>query len=218
MRPAPRLSWSRDRGEHPASAFSWQTLRRGLALAALVPLSACISFGAKPPPSLLTLTAASAVPVGETQSSASSPTITVMVPAVGGALATQRVPVAQGETAIAYVKGALWVEPPARLFARLLADTVTAKTGRVVLSSAQSFADPGARLSGELRQFGVDAGANQAVVVYDASLMRERGHAVEKRRFMATAPLASIDAASVGVGLNQAANQVASDVAGWVGK
>ena len=193
-------------------------LKLTLALAALFPLSACISFGAKPPPSLLTLTAANAVPVGQTQSSATSPTITVMVPTVGGALATQRVPVAKDETAIAYVKDALWVEPPARLFARLVADTVTAKTGRVVLSTAQSFADPGARLSGELRQFGVDAGSNQAVVVYDASLMRNQGHVVEKRRFMATAPLASVDAANVGVALNQAANQVASDVADWVGK
>jgi len=193
-------------------------LKLTLALAALFPLSACISFGAKPPPSLLTLTAANAVPVGQTQSSATSPTITVMVPTVGGALATQRVPVAKDETAIAYVKDALWVEPPARLFARLVADTVTAKTGRVVLSTAQSFADPGARLSGELRQFGVGAGSNQAVVVYDASLMRNQGHVVEKRRFMATAPLASVDAANVGVALNQAANQVASDVADWVGK
>lgn len=193
-------------------------LKLAFAFAAFVPLSACISFGAKPPPSLLTLTAASAVPVGQTQSSASSPTITVMVPAVGGALATQRVPVAKDETAIAYVKDALWVEPPARLFARLVADTVTAKTGRVVLSNAQSFADPGARLSGELRQFGVDAGSNQAVVVYDASLMRNQGHVVEKRRFMATAALGKVDAANVGIALNQAANQVASDVADWVGK
>jgi len=188
-----------------------------LALATLAPLSACISFGAKPPASLLTLTSASTVAVGQTQSSATSPTITVMVPAVGGALATQRVPVAQGETAIAYVKDALWVEPPARLFARLMADTV-AKTGRVVLSSAQSFSDPGGRLSGELRQFGVDAGSRQAVVVYDASLMRSPGHGIEKRRFMATAPLPRVDAANVGIGLNQAANQVASDVADWVGK
>lgn len=193
-------------------------LKTLLALATLAPLSACISFGAKPPASLLTLTSASAVAVGQTQSSATSPTITVMVPSVGGALATQRVPVSQGETAIAYVKDALWVEPPARLFARLMADTVAAKTGRVVLSNAQSFADPGARLSGELRQFGVDAGGSQAVVVYDASLMRSPGHVIEKRRFMATAPLPKVDAANVGIGLNQAANQVASDVADWVGK
>jgi cholesterol transport system auxiliary component len=193
-------------------------LKIALALATLMPLSACISFGAKPPPSLLTLTSATALPAGQTQSSATSPTITIAVPAVGGVLATQRVPVAQNETAIAYVKDAQWVEPPARLFARLMSDTIAAKTGRVVLSSAQSFADPGARLTGELRQFGVDAGTGQAVVVFDASLVRNDSHIFEKRRFMATAPLPKVDAANVGIGLNQAANQVAGEVADWVGK
>ncbi len=63
-------------------------LKTALALATLMPLSACISFGAKPPASLLTLTSASAVPVGQTQSSATSPTITVMVPAVASAAVT----------------------------------------------------------------------------------------------------------------------------------
>jgi cholesterol transport system auxiliary component len=193
-------------------------LKTALALAALIPLSACISFGAKPPPSLLTLTSVAALPAGQTQSSATSATITIAVPAVGGALATQRVPVAQNETAIAYVKDALWVEPPARLFARLLSDTVAAKTGRVVLSNAQSFADPGARLTGELRQFGVDAGGSKAVVVFDGSLVRSDGRVFEKRRFMATAPLPRVDAANVGIALNQAANQVAGEVADWVGK
>lgn len=193
-------------------------LKTALALAALVPLSACISFGAKPPPSLLTLSSATALTAGQTQSSASSPTITITVPAVGGALATQRVPVAENETAIAYVKDAQWVEPPARLFARLMSDTIAAKTGRVVLSTAQSFADPGARLTGELRQFGVDAGTRQAVVVFDASLIRNDRHVFEKRRFMASAPLPKVDAANVGIALNQAANQVAGEVADWVGK
>ncbi len=193
-------------------------LKAALALAALAPLSACISFGAKPPASLLTLTSATALPAGQTQSSATSPTITISVPAVGGALATQRVPVSENETAIAYVKDAQWVEPPARLFARLMSDTIAAKTGRVVLSGAQSFADPGARLTGELRQFGVDAGNHQVVVVYDAALMRSEGHVIEKRRFMATAPLPKVDAANVGIGLNQAANQVAGEVAEWIGK
>ena len=128
------------------------------------------------------------------------------------------IPVAENETAIAYVKDAQWVEPPARLFARLMSDTIAAKTGRVVLSTAQSFADPGARLTGELRQFGVDAGTHQAVVVFDASLVRNDRHVFEKRRFMATTPMAKVDAANVGFALNQAANQVAGEVADWVGK
>jgi cholesterol transport system auxiliary component len=193
-------------------------MNKSLILVALLPLSACISFGAKPPPTLLTITAASSLPVGQVQNSANSATITIQVPAVSQALATNRVPVQASDTAIAYVAKAQWVEPPARLFARLLSDTVTAKTGRVVLSNAQSFADPGARLAGELRSFGVDAATSQAVVTYDAALTRGAASVVEKRRFEARVPVARIEAGAVGVGLNQAANQVAAEVADWVGR
>ena len=181
-------------------------------------LTGCISFGAKPPPQLLTLSSDATVPVGQAQSSAAGATITIAVPAVPQAIATLRVPVQQGPTAVAYVKDAQWVEPPARQFARLLSDTVTAKTGRVVLSQTQSFADPGARLAGELRSFGMDAASGSAVVIFDASLIRNEGKAVEKRRFEASVPAGAIDAAIVGPALNQAANQVAGEVADWVGR
>jgi cholesterol transport system auxiliary component len=195
-----------------------RTLRPALALLALAPLSACISFGAKPPPSLLTITSAAALPAGETQSSATVATITIQVPAVSQALATTRVPVQTSATDLAYIANAQWVEPPARLFARLLSDTVAAKTGRVVLSNSQSFADPGARLSGELRNFGVAAGSNEAVVTFDGSLMRKDGNVIEKRRFEARVPIAAIEPGAAGVGINQAANQVAAEVADWVGR
>ncbi len=186
--------------------------------AALLPLSACISFGAKPPPVLLTISSASIVPIGQVQDSSKSATITILVPSVSQALATNRVPVQASDTAIAYVAKAQWVEQPARLFARLLSDTVGAKTGRVVLSNAQSYADPGARLSGELRNFGVDATTNEAVVTYDAALIRGAASVVEKRRFEARVPVTAVEAGAVGIGLNQAANQVAGEVADWVGR
>jgi cholesterol transport system auxiliary component len=41
---------------------------------------------------------------------------------------------------------------------------------------------------------------------------------VEKRRFEARVPVSAIDAASAGAALNDAANQVAVEVADWVGK
>ena len=189
-----------------------------LALIAFLPLAGCISFGAEPPPSLLTLTAAQALPAGQTQSSARAATITIAVPAVSQALATTRVPVQSSETTIAYVAKAQWVEQPARLFARLLSDTVAARTGRVVLSTAQSLSDPGARLNGELRNFGVDAPRSEAVVSFDASLVRVSGTTVEKRRFEARVPLTVVEANAAGVAINQAANQVASEVADWVGR
>lgn len=189
-----------------------------LALVAFAPLAGCISFGAKPPASLLSLTSAVSVPPGQTQSSATAPTITILIPGASQAIAGNRIPVQASQTSIAYVEKAQWVEPPNRMFVRLLIDTVPAKTGRIVLSSAQSFSDPGAILSGELRNFGVDAGTKEAVVTFDASLIRTTGKVVEKRRFEARVPVTAIAAAPVGQALNQAANQVASDIADWVGK
>jgi len=187
-------------------------------LAAALPLAACISFGAKPPAALLDLTATAAMPVGQVQDSSAAKTITIQVPSTPQSIAAARVPVQTSPTAIAYVVDALWVEPPARLFARLLSDTIAARTGRVVLTPAQSFSDPGARLSGELRSFGVDAASNSALVVYDAALIRGEAATVEKRRFEARVPLSVIDATTVGPALNQGANQVAGEVADWVGR
>lgn len=188
-----------------------------LPLVLLVPLAGCISFGAKPPANLLVLTPTASVPVGQTQSSARGGTITVAVPTVSAELATQRVPVRTGND-VAYVKDADWTEPPNRLFARLMQDTIAATAGRVVLGTAAAYGDPAARLSGELRAFGIDAATNQAVVTFDAALIRGESSTIEKRRFEARVPVGRVDAASVAPALNQAANQVAGEVAAWVGR
>lgn len=181
-------------------------------------LSGCISLSAKPPATLLTLTPANSVAPGKGSDSGSASTITIQVPAVPAALATQRVPVQTSETSIAYVKHALWSEQPSRLFARLLSDTIAARTGRVVLTPAQSLFDPGARLSGELRSFGMDGTTGEAVVTYDAALIRGEAKVFEKRRFEAREPVGTVSAQSVSEALNRAANRVASDVADWVGR
>ncbi len=179
-------------------------------------LAGCISFGAKPPPSLLTLSPVAAVPVGQGQSSAAARSIVVQVPATPTALAVNRVPVMETPTTIAYIKNAAWSEPPARLFARLMADTLTSRAGLVVVSSVQSLGDPSSTLGGELRTFGVDAPSLNAIVTYDASLVRAGQTAVEKRRFEARVPVVAIDGPNAGTALNQAANQVAAEVADWV--
>jgi cholesterol transport system auxiliary component len=193
-------------------------MKKSLILIAFLPLAGCISFGAKPPPSLLTLDPVAKVPVDQTQSTSAEGAVTVLVPAVPQELAVQRVPVQATDTSVAYVVDAQWVEPPAQLFARLLADTITARTGRVVLGSQQTRVDPGTRLSGELRSFGIDATTHEAVVTYDAALIRGNAATVEKRRFEARVPVSAIAAGPVGVAINQAANQVAGEVADWVGK
>lgn len=183
-----------------------------------LPLGACISLTGKPPAMLLTLMPSASPAVGATLDSKTAKTITLQVPVVPAAIAGPRVPVMTGATTIAYIKGAVWSEPPARLFARLMADTVAARTGRVVLSNQQSFADPGARLSGELRTFGIDAARSQAVVVFEGTLVRDGAKTFEKRRFEAREPIGAIAPESAGTALNQAANRVAAEVADWVGR
>jgi cholesterol transport system auxiliary component len=184
------------------------------------PLAGCVSFGGKPPKvPFMTLQAAEQVKPGDVQTPASGSTVTVIFPVVPHELATTRVPVHQGENAVAYVKDAQWVEAPPRLFARLVGDTISARTGRPVLSYRQSQVDPGATLSGELRKFGVDADTNEAVVQFDALLVQGDDPAkFQKRRFEARAPLAEVKPDLVAAALNTAANQVAVEVADWIGK
>lgn len=192
---------------------------RHLTILLALGLGGCISFGAKPPPSLLTLESRAAVPIGEVRRATGSTAVTVLSLQAPQSLATQRVPVQATANSIAYVEDAQWSEPPARLFARLLGDTITAKTGRVALTTGQTLVDPGARLGGELRRFGLDATAREAVVTFDAQLVRGEGGGLEERRFEARVPIAGeIAAQTAGATLNDAANQVAVQVAEWVGR
>jgi cholesterol transport system auxiliary component len=54
------------------------------------------------------------------------------------------------------------------------------------------------------------------IVQYDGSLSTEGGNRVETRRFTATVP-ADGTSATVAPALNRAANQVAMEVANWIG-
>jgi cholesterol transport system auxiliary component len=189
-----------------------RTLPLGLALA----LAGCISFGADPPASLLTLTAAQSVPAQTSRTAAASEAITVVPPTLPQELRTNRVPVRSGATTVAYLKEAQWVEMPGALFGRLIAETISARTGRVVLDPSQFTFDPGVRLTGQLQEFGIDAARSDAGVVYDAVLARGPDR-VETRRFEARVPITAVDVANAGPALNQAANQVAAEVAAWIG-
>ncbi|MEA3061762.1 MAG: cholesterol transport system auxiliary component, partial [Sphingomonadales bacterium] len=144
-----------------------------------------------------------------------SQAITVVAPSVPQELMTTRVPVRSG-TQVTYIPKAQWVEMPSAMFARLVSETISAKTGRVVLDPHQFSFDPGHRLTGTLQEFGIEEAGSQAVVVYDAVLARG-ANAVETRRFEARVPVTAIDAASAPAALNRAANDVAAQVAAWVG-
>ena len=178
--------------------------------------SGCVSLGGKPPPFLLNLSSAANVAANETRTAASGNAITISVPVVPAAIATNRVAVIDGATSIAYVKDAAWVEPPARLFQRLVSETIAAKTGRVVLDPRQFALDPGTVVTGSLKAFGIDARRSEAVIVYEAALTTDRGATVRTRRFEAHVPVGEVEAASAGRALNTAANKVAEDVAAWV--
>ena len=194
-------------------------LRTSLLLAlGAVSLSACVSFGAKPPPFLLTLDADAAPPAGEARTAGEAATLTILIPNAPQKLRTTRIPVQQDGSSVAYVKDAPWVEAPQRLFQRLVSETVAARSGRVVLDEGQYLTAPGEQLAGQLMEFGVDARTNEAVVVYQAMLVAAGGKTVTQRRFEVRESIGRIEAKPVGEALARAANKVAADVAGWLGE
>ncbi len=126
-------------------------IRAFAAIAMALALSACVNLGGgKPPTALLTLTAAASPAADQGRAIASKEAMTVTVPLVPQAIAINRVAVSDGATAVAYVKDAYWVEPPARLFQRLLAETLTAKPGGWCLIPGNSGIRRAARSAGVL--------------------------------------------------------------------
>jgi len=195
-------------------------MRIGAAAAlALVAAGCSISSmlgGGKAPPHLYDLTAEAPPAIPAIRSAPAGETVTIRVPVVARELRSTRVPVQVNPVVVEYVKDMTWVDTPDRLFQQLLEETVRSLTGRVVLDPNQSALDPGLVVSGELHKFGYDAQQGMVVVEYDASLATQGGTHVQVRRFSASLP-ADGTAATVGPALNQAANQVAREVAGWIG-
>ncbi len=188
---------------------------RPIALVALLALGGCVSFGGKAPKTLLTLTSAATVPAAVARQATDDNTVLILTPTANAAVATIRIPVYDGASSLSYVADGAWNELPARALQRLLSETVTARTPNVVLDPRQFGTGAAMRLSGQLQRFGVDPGAMQAVVVFDAQLSRAAGK-VEVRRFEARSPIGKIDASQSGAALNRAANDLAVQVADWV--
>lgn len=184
-------------------------------LAALL-LTGCISFGGKPPPSLLNLSADVAPAANSAHSGSAQTALTIVIPSVPQKLRTPRLPVETGGTQIAYLKDAQWVEPPARLFQRLLTETLSAGGQRLVLTETELITGPGELLSGDLLNFGIDADSNQAVVTYQAIRLTNDGSMISQRRFEARESVGTLTPASAGAALNRAANRVAGEVAAWM--
>ena len=190
-----------------------------VALAALVSacsLSGMLGGGGKPPAYMLTLTPEAPDPGQIARTAGAGQAVTIGVPIVPKEIRTVRVPVQVTPTSVQYVENLQYIDTPDRLFAGLLAETVRRTTNRVVLEPAQAALDPGLVVNGSLQRFGYDAASGQVIVTYDASLSTQGGSHVETRRFTATVP-ADGTANTVGPAINRAANQVAGEVAQWIG-
>ena len=194
--------------------FSKLSSARLLALPVILSLGACVSFETKAPPSMLVLTANNGVTAGAARTASATDALVIQTPEVPRKLDTNRVPVQIDASSIAYVKDAFWADKPARLMQQLLSETVSAKTGHLVLSEVEAGGKATRFISGSLLEFGVDTATNEAVVVFDAVKIT-RGSPTEKRRFEARRPVAAVEAAPVGGALNEAANDVASQIAEW---
>jgi cholesterol transport system auxiliary component len=193
------------------------TARNALAAASLVlSLSGCISLGGDPPDTLFNLTPVSGAPAGALAGGPLREAIVVAEPETDKRLAVQRIPVQIDDSNVAYLKDASWVERPARLFRSLLAETIRAKGTRLVLEDNAIEAGGSIHLGGRLLDMGYDARRQAAVVRYDA--IRQTGNGpVTTRRFESIVPVAEPTGAYVAPALNQAANQVALQVAEWIG-
>ena len=192
----------------------WKIVPLLLGLPLLLP--GCISFGPEAPESLLTLTPIALAPAGGGVQGTADTAIAVREFEAPARIDVTRVPVQMDDSRLAYLVDATWVERPTRLFARLVAETIRSRGNRVVIDGDDPGVAPMAQLQGVLREFGYDARTSSVVVVVDAIRTGE-GSAVTTRRFEARIPSVEAEGVAVGDALNRAANDVAGQIAAWVG-
>lgn len=191
-------------------------LYRVAAMTGALALSACVSLGGdKPPEFLLSITADEQVTGGSEISGAQSGALVVRLPSTPQKLNNLRVPVQTSSAGVAYLKDAVWVDKPARLFQGLLVETISAKNESLVLTSAQAGGQAETSLSGELVEFGLDGPSLTVTVTFDAVKIRD-GQPIEKRRFQESELVFEAAAKPVGEALNIAANKIAGDIADWM--
>jgi len=189
---------------------------KGGLLAAVVLLAGCISLGGKVPDKLITLTADASAPAGEMKVGPDARAIVVYDPEASRMLDVTRVPVRINGSTVAYLKDAVWVDKPARLFRGVLAETIRAKAGRLAVEPGEYDVKDNLELTGRLLDMGYDARDQAVVLRFDAVLEDSQGE-VRSRRFEAVVPGIPAEAAAVAPALNEAANEVAEQVAEWVG-
>ena len=185
-----------------------------LALALLIALPGCVSLGGDPPASLLTLSPEASAPVGAGSTSA-QPVIAILTIDTPAKLDVLRVPVTVSDTEIAYLQEAYWIEKPARLFRRLVGETIRSRGKAMVVDGDNTATLATLTLKGTLIDLGYDAPTSSALVRFDAVRIDNDGK-VTTRRFEARETGVIAETRAVGAALNVAANKVAREVADWV--
>ncbi|MDR2856229.1 MAG: ABC-type transport auxiliary lipoprotein family protein [Novosphingobium sp.] len=192
------------------------SIRNGSSLAALLLLAGCVSLGGKVPRQLIALTARNIAPAGTMAGGQVGDTLVVLDPDADRRIDVQRVPVQIDESTVAYLKDATWIERPTHQFRRLLAETIRARGKRMVAEGSDLDGRGHATLSGRLLDMGYDARSQSVVVRYDA-IRRDDAGAIQSRRFEAVVPGVAPNVRAVAPALNTAANDVAVQVADWIG-
>ena len=182
-----------------------------------LPLAGCLGgLGGKAPDELYTLTPARVAPAGAGTTAQAASALAILEPSVGQRLNVTRIPVQMSDSTLAYLKDAVWVEKPARLFQNLVVESVRARGNRLVVREGDLGYNAITQLSGNLLDMGYDAASGSVVVRYDGVLQSPDGQ-VRTRRFESRVSGVAAEANAVGPALNQAANDVADQVAEWVG-
>lgn len=197
---------------------SQRRLLAGISAAFALTLSGCISLGQEPPESLLTLSSTASAPAGSGAQAGgenSEGAIAVLTPEVPAKLDVLRVPVNVSETEVAYLQEAFWIEKPARLFRRLIGETLRTRGAALVLDNDDTPARADTFVRGTLLDMTYDAPTSSVVVRFEAIRTNADGKVVS-RRFEAREQGVQPEAGSVGPALNRVANTVAGEVADWV--
>jgi len=203
-------------------------LGAAMAAACALALGGCVSLGAEVPDTLLTLAPDEIAPIGMSAAAGednAAGAIAVLTPEVPAKLDVLRLPVNVTETQIAYLREAFWVEKPARLFRRLIGETLRVRASAgfgqgegeapLILDSEEAGPGIGVTVRGTLSELSYDAPSSSVVVRFDAVRLDSSGTA-KTRRFEARESGVIDEASAIGPALNRAANQVAREVADWV--
>jgi len=185
-------------------------------MAGLMLLGGCVSLGdGKIPDELIGLSATASAPAGSIGTGTLADALLVVDPETDQRLDVNRVPVRVDATTVVYLKDAQWIERPSRQFRRVLAETIRARGKRLVLEGSDELTGAKSVLSGRLLDMGYDAQESAVVVRFDA-LREDAEGKIEAKRFESVVPGVSPKAVAVAPALNQAANEVAGQVADWL--